>query len=67
MAVKYSKIWHKLRRSCIWPKLARSPNGTVTVTVYGHRKTINTVDGGEPYARDEDEVLQMSHLILIQT
>jgi hypothetical protein len=23
----------------------------VTVAVYGHRKTINTVDGGEPYSR----------------
>ena len=32
----------------IQPKFAHGPNGSVTATVYGHRKTVNTVDGGEP-------------------
>jgi hypothetical protein len=29
-------------------KLTLGLDGTVTATVYGHRKTVSTVDGGEP-------------------
>ena len=36
MPVKYGKIRHKS---------AKSFDGTVTATVYGHHKTVNTVDG----------------------
>ena len=52
MAIKYSKIWLKLCHSHIQRKSAESPHGTVTAAVYGHNKTINTVDGGEPYTND---------------